>query len=107
MSRKTKQVTIDSEGRDKGKTFVITEMPARKAEAWAMRALLAISKNSEHKDGTAGVWNALATDGLQVLSKVDWQDAEPLLNELMECVRIIPDPTKPHIVAQSLLKTLI
>ena len=35
MARKTQTYTIDSGGRDKGKTFLITEMPATKAEDWA------------------------------------------------------------------------
>ena len=42
MARKTKRVTITAEGRDKGKTFLITELPADQAERWAIRALLAL-----------------------------------------------------------------
>ena len=42
MARKVSNYTVTKEGRDLGKTFVITEMPASRAEAWATRALLAL-----------------------------------------------------------------
>ena len=38
--RKTKVVAITVDGRDKGKHFLIYEMPASAAEEWAMQALL-------------------------------------------------------------------
>ena len=43
MARKVEYITIDQEGRDQGKTFKITEMPALKAEKWATRAFLALA----------------------------------------------------------------
>ena len=41
MARKTKTLVIDS-GRDKGKSFLITEMPVTRADKWANTALLAM-----------------------------------------------------------------
>ena len=41
MARKTKDLVI-ADGRDKGKTFVITEMSVIDADNWANRALLAM-----------------------------------------------------------------
>jgi len=40
----------------------------------------------------------MAEVGLQGLSGLKWEDAEPLLKEMLDCVQIMPDPTKPHIV---------
>jgi len=37
--RRTKEVTITEEGRDKGKTFLLTEMPAEEGELWATLAM--------------------------------------------------------------------
>lgn len=44
MARKTKLVTIAAEGRDKGKCFLIREMPAMQSEKWAIRAILALGR---------------------------------------------------------------
>ena len=42
MARTVSNYTVTDEGRDNGKVFVLTEMPASRAESWAMRALLAL-----------------------------------------------------------------
>jgi hypothetical protein len=39
MARKSIDVTIPFEGRDKGKVFHIVEMPSLHSERWAMRAI--------------------------------------------------------------------
>jgi hypothetical protein len=90
--RKTKLVTIDAENRDKGKTYLITEMGAAKAEKWAMRALLALMKSGIEvpedaaQQGIAG----LANVNLSSLGSIPFELAEPLLDEMMECVKIAP-----------------
>lgn len=97
MARKTKIVTISAEGRDKGKNFFIVEMDPRKGEKWATRALLAIGKGgrvevSEDLNellGHAGM-AGLAALGIQAITAMDFADAEPLLDEMMDCVTIIP-----------------
>lgn len=38
MARKVEQVVIEAEGREQGKTFILTEMPAIVAERWATQA---------------------------------------------------------------------
>lgn len=98
MARKTANITIDDEGRDKGKVFLITEMSASQAERWAMRTLLALMKGGvelpegfEHL-GMAGI----AEVGIRALSGLDFEVAEPLLDEMMKCVRAIPDSAKLH-----------
>jgi hypothetical protein len=91
--RKTIDVSIAADGRDKGKTFCITEMPALQAEAWATRALFMLSKagatipDSVLSGGMASM-AAMAGVGIQALLYVPYEDAKPLLDELMRCVRI-------------------
>lgn len=92
MGRRTKVVTITDEGRDKGKTFLLTEMPASKAEAWAYRVILALTNsNAEIPDGVTGM-AGLAQIGLKGLAGLPWLVAEPLLKEMFECVQFQPDP---------------
>lgn len=100
MARKTANVTIEDAGRDQGKVFILTELPASKAEAWAYRALLAlIAGGVEVPDGFQNMGMAgMAEIGIRALSSLKWEVAEPLLAEMWECVRIIPDPSKPQIV---------
>ena len=57
MARKTKEVTIDKVGsRDHGKTFLITEMSAQAADAWALRAMGAMVRSGTPDNPTATVY---------------------------------------------------
>jgi hypothetical protein len=100
MSRKTENYKVIDEGRDCGKVFVLTEMPASRAEAWAMRALFALlANNADIPPGIASMGMAgMAQIGIKALSGLRWEVAEPLLAEMWSCVQIMPDPSKPHIV---------
>ncbi|USA53872.1 hypothetical protein NDN13_01380 [Acinetobacter sp. C32I] len=98
--RKTGTVLIDQDNRDKGKKFLITEMSAYQAEAWATRALLALTNaGAEIPDNVAEMGLAgIANVGFSALSKLQYDDAKPLLDELMDCVQIImPAITRPLI----------
>src|SRR5574338_1443535 len=100
MARATENYTITDDGRDKGKVFVITEMAAEQGEEWAMRALLALMANGV--DLPEGVENAgmaaIAQIGIKALARLKWEDAKPLLDEMMGCVQFMPDPRKPMVV---------
>lgn len=98
--RNTKIVQIDKPGRDLGKVFVLTEMPATVAEKWAVRAFLAMARSGvEIPDELAGSGIAgLMSLGLQALSGITWSDAEPLLDEMLRCVRIRPDPRNDDVI---------
>jgi hypothetical protein len=91
---KTQVVQITDEGRDKGKVFLLTEMPARQAEEWAYRLFLALARadipDEISQAGMAGV----AQLSFKVFGGMHWQDAKPLLDEMFTCVRITPDLTK-------------
>ena len=100
MARNTANYTVTDEGRDQGKVFVLTEMPASRAESWAMRALLALMAGGVEvppgfdRMGMA----AMAEMGIKALVGLKWEVAEPLLAEMWSCVQIMPDSSKPHIV---------
>ena len=98
--RKTETITITDDGRDKGKMFLLTEMPAEKAEKWALRAFLALARSGvELPDDVQQLGMAgMAIVGLRALGGVQFSDAEELLDEMFECVQIMPDPGKPHII---------
>lgn len=98
--RKTETITIEREGRDKGKQFKLTEMSAAQAERWALRAFFALANTGvELPDDMADSGMAgIAAVGLSALGKVPFEQAEPLLDEIMGCVQIVPDPSKPHVV---------
>lgn len=98
--RKTETITIDTEGRDKGKVFLITEMAADPAERWAIRAFFALMNTGVDlpddiaDQGMAGI----AAIGLKALGMLPFEAAEPLLAEMWTCVQIVPDPAKPGLV---------
>ncbi|TNH43749.1 hypothetical protein [Photorhabdus luminescens] len=91
MTLKSKTITIES-GRDMGKTFVITEMPIVQADNWAMRALFAIANGGidigdiKPEMGMLG----MAQVAIKALSGIRADVGIPLLDELLECVQIVP-----------------
>lgn len=101
MARKTAIITIEAEGRDKGKVFVLTELPAMQSEQWAGRALFALmNAGVEVPDNIAEAGLAgLAAVGIQALTKVSFEQAKPLFDEMMQCIQIQPSPkvTRPLI----------
>ncbi|BET96538.1 hypothetical protein [Xenorhabdus taiwanensis] len=88
---KSKTITIES-GRDAGKMFVITEMPIVKADDWAMRAMFTIANGGidigdiRPEMGMMG----MAQVAIKALSSIRAEDGIPLLNELLDCVQIVP-----------------
>ena len=102
MGRKSITLTISEEGRDKGKVFQITEMPASKAEKWAFRALLALAKSGvDIPDDVmySGV-AALLGIGVKALLRVNFVDAEPLIDELFDCVKFVPSQDITRILVE-------
>lgn len=100
MARNTTTYTVTDANRDNGKTFLITEMSAAQAEAWAMRAILALMDGKIdlpegiELEGMAGI----AKIGIKALAGLRWEIAEPLMKEMFDCIQIIPDPSRPQIV---------
>lgn len=89
-----KTVDITGIARDESRVYRITEMSAFKAEKWAMRALWAIAgANIELPENISTAPLAkLVEIGFTALSKIPFNIAEPLLNEMLECVTVVlPD----------------
>lgn len=100
MARGSSKVTIAAEGRDMGKVFLITEMPASQGEWWAIRTILALIKGGAElpegfeKLGMAG----MAQLGFKSLANLEPSIAAPLLQEMLDCVKIVPDPKNPSVI---------
>lgn len=91
MSLKTKIVDIEK-GRDAGKSFIVTEMPLTKADNWAMRALFALAASGVDIGGlnpSAGMLG-MAQVAIKALGGIDPETGIALLDELMECVQVLP-----------------
>lgn len=105
MARKTKTVTIpapktgERDNRDAGKTFLLTEMDALRTEKWAARALLAIAAGGVDipPDVLKMGAGAVVAAGFRALVTMSFIDAEPLLDEMMECVSVVPDRRKADV----------
>lgn len=100
MARKQLKYTVGDAGRDQGKVFLITEMPARHGHQWATRVLFGVmNAGIEIPDNVLNAGFAgIAAIGIKALGKLPVSVAEPLLNELMTCVQIMPNPANPDIV---------
>ena len=86
---KTKDVTIADEGRDKGKQFRITEMPALRLEKWAMRlflALMATGAPVPEESLDAGAAALAGVDVQAIIQRLPFETMEPLLDEMLGCV---------------------
>ena len=98
--RKTVTFTVSDEGRDHDKVFLLTEMSAAEAEDWALQAFFALMNagidipEDVSEMGFAGI----AAIGLKALGKVPYFMAEPLLNKIMECIKIVPDAKQPNVI---------
>lgn len=104
MARKSETVRVPAwdGNRDSGKIFVVTEMPAAAAEKWAMRAFLMLKGSGERiPDNVQGLGMVgVAILGLNVFlqGSIKPGDLEPLMDEMMTCVKIIRDPKHPEVV---------
>ena len=98
--RKELLVTIVDAGRDQGKVFKITEAHAVQADKWGIRAMLALNRNGAQipdeimKLGLIGV----LVVGVHKLKGVLWEDLEPLIDEMMSCVEVVPTPSQRNVV---------
>lgn len=97
--RKTATYVVQDEGRDKGKTFVITEMSAAKTERWAMRAFTVLMRHNVDVGEVRanGGIEEIARAGFGALTTLKFDEVEDLLDEMFDCVVIVPDPKKPEI----------
>lgn len=87
--RKTRYVAITDDGRDKGKTYQITEMAASQADDWGTRAALALVRaNPDLTDVIGTGMAAVAVAGFKALLQLPFEEAKELMDELFACVKI-------------------
>ena len=85
--RKEVEITIE-EGRDKGKTFKITEMSATQADRWTLKVLCLFGKGGILLEELAKMdFNTI----IKIMGDVSYDMAEPLLDELLECASFKKD----------------
>lgn len=103
MARKEIEITIE-EGRDAGKTFKITEMPATQANIWMMKMLGILGKagiqisSLNHLD---------MMEVINVISAAGYEQAEPLLSELLECASFKKDGALVSLKSQNIIDSVI
>lgn len=103
MARKKITYTVDTEGRDKGKVFQITEKSALDAERWARHALIAAVSNGANipqdavDAGAAGL-ASLAPLAFGILIQVPPVESDALMAALDECIQRIPNASNPSVV---------
>lgn len=101
MARKTIDISIAAEGRDHGKTFRITEMPAAQGEEWALRALNGMARAGldipEEIRGLGMI--SVAIMGFKAFVGMAWADLKPLNDELFDCITcVMPAAVRPLVV---------
>jgi hypothetical protein len=99
VTRKTIDVTITDEGRDKGKVYRLTEMSAWTAEKMTIRAMgAAVRAGVPIPDDVVqmGVAGFIAV-GARAVVAARFDELEPLLDQMMSCAKAVPDPSKPGI----------
>lgn len=85
------EVRIEN-GKDAGKVFKVKEMPALQMDRWAMRALCLLGRSGGN--GLAGLLQIKDFgELLSSFSQIDYEKAEPLLVELLECCYFVKDGT--------------
>ena len=82
MTRRTDLVTITAEGRDKGRTYLITEMSAFQAEDLAVRVLLALANAGVDTPDAGSGMAGLAVSGMEALKKLPYATAKPIMDEI-------------------------
>lgn len=96
--RREVDVTVETEGRDKGKVFHLREMSADAAEEWAFRIFLSLSRAGV--DLPAEVMNGgmaavaacmpgiMASVLINGVGSLEFAELRPLLAQMMDCVQI-------------------
>jgi len=100
--RKQEVVKVpDGFGRDsepRAKHFLISEWPAERAEKWAIRALVAYNRGGGQipMEAIQGGMETIFYLGINTFLRGQMQAGEviPILDELLECVKIVRDPKK-------------
>lgn len=80
--RKEIEIKIE-QGRDANKVFKIKEMSASQMDRWAIKALILLGKGGN--GGIAKLGTMGFKEILEAFGNAEYEKAEPLLQELLEC----------------------
>lgn len=107
MALKTADWTVPEEGRDKGKVFRLTEMPAYRAEDWATRAIRAANRAGVKVDPSMAAYGmqAVAAIGIEGLVMMDPEESRPLMREMLGCARLVPNPQQAPDFTRDILES--
>jgi hypothetical protein len=97
MSRHTRTITIEDEGRDQAKVFILTEMPATAAEKWATQAIYLLTQAGvpvSDEARAAGGMQALAATPLNGIGQLRALQ-DPSLDAWWDCVKYLHKPNHP------------
>ena len=87
--RQKKPITIETEGRDKGKHFLITELSSYEAEQWVWRLIPVLAQagievsDEDLKGGFAGI----AAMGAAAVLRMPYAFVKSLLDEMLPCIQ--------------------
>lgn len=84
--RKEKTITLNDRGNEL--TFKIREMPAMKLQGWLFRAALILLRGvsiNNNGDLVNDAIKLVGEQGIAAFRNVNYEEAKPLLNELLEC----------------------
>ena len=99
-----KEIIIDVQDREQKLTFKIREMPATRLESWIIRALLLVAGSGAQVPDGADIKAAgafLAEKGLAALGNLDFDKAEPLLDELLGCCSRVVEKVEERCTPES------
>jgi hypothetical protein len=85
--------------RDHGKCFLLTEMASRPAEKWGVKFFTALGRAGVEVPPEImrlGVIGVLFV-GIKMLGSMRSEDADPLIDEMMTCVKVMPNQAHPEI----------
>jgi hypothetical protein len=102
MARKEQRVLITADGRDKGKTFVLHEMPSKQAEWWFIRLVIALANAGARLPedtlfGGAAAFAEMQTTlrnslivAIRAIQGLDSRDVKSLLDEMSPFIKFQP-----------------
>ena len=99
----SKIVTVEADNEDRGKSFLITRLPADQTEWWGLRAMnILLASGIEVPDEVAaqGIVGVIGMFGVSLagFKGLDMDKVKPLLDEMMTCVQFMPNPDNPGIL---------
>lgn len=103
MGRKTERVTISDPGRDNGRVFVITEMDSWNALVLTAKIAHALSVSGINVPEIVKSPEGLAEAGIRLMTYIAPAVAVPLMEELRECISVMPPRVKAGIPPQPLI----